>query len=270
MNDRERAATHPRHEDFPWTISVADHPPRKESAQYRASRNLMRKLVDTTGDWAFAPGPYQDHHGGGVWVKDEDGWFCVFLPLGVEWSAQFCADPKKVDGIRRYAVRLVRAFPDTLPGYAALGYDDGERLLSTAIETAEQVAEWTDSIFNASVPLPAGAHSGVLPTAAGYHHYPKPIVDIDHFRFDDFELFVADEQGLPVAVVPLSPRGSGDGRVRVLAAHAGSPYAARLVGAGAEAHVGAAELVEARGAEWDSTILPPDDRLAREAFRHQQ
>jgi hypothetical protein len=264
---------HTEHQDFPWTISVADHPPRTESAQYRASRKLMRTLVATTdGEWPFAPAPapapgpgsagYEDHHGGGVWVKDPDGWLCVLLPLGIEWSAQFCAAPEKVDRIRRCAARVVGAFPDTLPGYAALGYDDGERLLGTPIRTAGQVAEWTDSIFNASVPLPRGPHSGVLPTAAGYHHYPKPIVDIDHFRRDDFELFVTDERGLPVVVVPLAPRGSGDGRVRVLAAHADSSYAQRLVSPMARA------LQPEQ--EWDGAVLPPDDLLARQAFRRQQ
>ncbi|GGO88871.1 DUF6424 family protein [Wenjunlia tyrosinilytica] len=262
--------SHPRHEDFPWTISVADHPPRTESAQYRASKKLMRKLVDTTAEWAFAPGPYQDHHGGGVWVKDSDGWQCLFMPLGVEWSAQFCADPKKVDRMRRSAARVVKAFPDTLPGYAEFGYDHGERLLETPIKTAEQVAEWTDSIFNASVPLPAGTHSGVLPKAAGYHHYPKPIVDIDHFRFDDFELFVTDQRGLPVAVVPVSPRGSGDARVRVLAAHPDSPYAERLASPvpAADGAPGAKEGPMA--VDQDGAVLPPEDHLAREAFKRQR
>lgn len=266
------ARSHPEHEDFPWTISVADHPPRTESSQYKASRKLMRELVDTTDDWTFAPGPYQDHHGGGVWVKDGEGWICLFLPLGIEWSAQFCADPAKVDHIRQCAVRVVGAFPETLSGYAGFGYDDGERLLNTPIANADQVAEWTDSIFNASVPLPAGAHSGVLPKAAGYHHYPKPIVDIDHFRHDDFELFVSDEKGFSVAVVPVSPRGSGDGRVRVLAAHPRSAYAECLVTPSpAAAPRSAADAEpEARAEEWKGAVLPADDALARQAFRRQE
>ncbi|MFD8547161.1 DUF6424 family protein [Streptomyces sp. NPDC059649] len=267
------ARSHPEHEDFPWTISVADHPPRTESSQYQASRKLMRELVGTTDDWTFAPGPYQDHHGGGVWVKDGEGWICLFLPLGIEWSAQFCADPAKVDRIRQCAARVVGAFPDTLPGYTGFGYDDGERLLNTPIENAEQVAEWTDSIFNASVPLPAGAHSGVLPKAAGYHHYPKPIVDIDHFRHDDFELFVTDEKGFSVAVVPVSPRGSGDGRVRVLAAHPRSAYAESLVTpapAAAPRSAAADAEPEARDEEWKGAVLPADDALSRQAFRRQK
>jgi hypothetical protein len=124
---------------------------------------------------------------------------------------------------------VIAAFPATLPCYVDAGYHDGERLLTTPITTAEQVAEWTDSIFNASVPLPRAAHTGTLPSGAGYHHYPKPIVTIDHFRYDDFQLFVTDPQGHPAVVVPVAPRGSGDGRVRLLAAHPGSRYANRLL-----------------------------------------
>jgi len=97
-----------------------------------------------------------------------------------------------VDRLRLDAVRILAAFPATLAGYTELGYPVGQALLATPITTAEQVAAWVDSIFNASVPLPAGAHSGVLPAGAGYHHYPKPIVDIDRVRYDDFRLFVTD------------------------------------------------------------------------------
>ncbi|MYT31403.1 hypothetical protein GTY73_21855 [Streptomyces sp. SID8354] len=249
---------------------MADHPQRTDSPRYKASRTLMHKLVDTTGDWTFSPGPYQDHHGGGVWVKDHNGWMCLFLPLGIEWSAQFCADPAKVDQVRQFAARVVAAFPDTLPGYASFDYHDGEELLNTPIQSAEQVANWTDSIFNASVPLPAGTHSGVLPTAAGYHHYPKPIVDIDYFRFDDFNLFVEDGNGLSVAVVPVAPRGSGDGRVRVLAAHPDSPYAKRLVTPSGGHRPEMTGETEGPAVKADGAVLPAGDALAQQAFRLQQ
>ena len=121
-----------------------------------------------------------------------------------------------MDRLRQYAGRVVAAFPQTLPGYESFGYHDAESLLTTPITDANGIAAWTDSIFNASYPLPADTHTGMLPQAAGYHHYPKPIVDIDHFRFSDFKLFVTDSAGLPAVVVPVSPRGSGDGRVRLM------------------------------------------------------
>jgi hypothetical protein len=52
---------------------------------------------------------------------------------------------------------------------------------------------------------------------AGAHHYPEPIVDIQFFKRDDFPLWVDDDSGGKVALVPVGARGSGDGRVLVLA-----------------------------------------------------
>jgi Family of unknown function (DUF6424) len=274
------ADTHLEHEDFPWIIAVADHAKRTDSNAYRESRALMHEIVKTTRDWILAGDSYQDHHGGSVWVKDAQGWLCVQLPLGIEWSAQFCADPAKVDQLRQYAARIVAAFPDTLPGYLALGYMDGQRLLTTPVKDAAGVSAWTDSIFNASMPLPVGTHTGVLPTAAGYHHYPKPIVDIDHFRYADFELFVTDATGLPAAVVPVAPRGSGDGRVRLIAAHPDSAYIHRLAsptsppreqtgpqaaGLGVAQRTLPTGWVQQAGGE-PPDILSADDTLARQAF----
>jgi Family of unknown function (DUF6424) len=255
--------THTRQEDFPWMIAVVDHPDRSSSAAYVRSRTLMRKLVGSTPDWALAGKAYQDHHGGSVWVCDDAGWLCLQLPLGIEWSAQFCADPAKVDQLRRYAVRLVSGFAGTLPGYEALGYRDARRVLERPITDAAGVAAWTDSIFNAGLPLPAASHTGVLPKGAGYHHYPKPIVDIDHVRFDDFRLFVTDPAGLPAVVVPLSARGRGDGRVRLLAAHPDSAYVARLV------HHPAARGALGAAAPGPAEVLPADDPLAQQAFARQ-
>lgn len=275
----EMTSTHPEKEDCPWMIAVVDHPQRTDSPAFTRSRALMQSLVATTKDWVLSGDQYQDHHGGSVWVKDSAGWLCLQLPLGIEWSAQFCADPAKVDLLRQYAARVVAAFPQTLPGYESFGYHDAQNLLSTPITSADGVSAWTDSIFNASYPLPVAAHTGMLPTGAGYHHYPKPIVDIDHFRFGDFQLFVTDSAGRPAVVVPVSPRGSGDGRVRLLAAHVDSEYFHRLANppasapapAGAPAH---AETVTAPPAGQASDgeqpdILPSDDPLAQQAFAAQ-
>jgi hypothetical protein len=266
-------------------IAVVDHPPRTDSPAYRRSRTLMHELVETTPNWVLAGDQYQDHHGGSVWVKDQEGWLCVQLPLGIEWSAQFCADPAKVDRLRQYAARVVAAFPGTLPGYQALGYPEGESLLRAPITNAATVSAWTDSIFNASLPLPADTHTGVLPRAAGYHHYPKPIVDIDHFRFGDFQLFVTDSVGLPAVVVPVRPRGSGDARVRLLAAHPASVYIHRLSGSGAPPTGHAEGRPVTEGISPDLTaaapqtassdtggqpdILAADDPLAQQAFARQ-
>jgi hypothetical protein len=122
----------------------------------------------------------------------------------------------------------------------------------------------------------------MLPQAAGYHHYPKPIVDIDHFRFSDFQLFVTDSAGRPAVVVPVSPRGSGDGRVRLLAAHADSEYFHRLAGqhapgpapsgpapSGAGTQAAAAPPAEPAVADGPPDVLAADDPLAQQAFAAQ-
>jgi hypothetical protein len=273
------SGTHREHQDFPWTIAVVDHPPRKETAAYGRSRRLMIKMVGTIPDWVLAGDAYEDHHGGAIWVKDATGWLCLQLPLGIEWSAQFCADPAKVDRLRQYAARIVAAFPETVPGYVALGYTDAADLVATPIATAAQVSAWTDSIFNASLPLPHAAHSGVLPKGAGYHHYPKPIVDIDHFRFDDFQLFVTDADGLPAVVVPVGPRGSGDGRVRLIAAHPDSRYVQKLIEVDAVRHAGDVDGNAASAGTRpmrtalltadDADVLADSDPLAQKAFARQ-
>ncbi len=218
---------HPEHEDDAWTVNVGDHPARADSPQYVRSRTLMVKLVGQCQPWWFGDKPYQDHHGGGVWLKDSTGWLLVFGPAGIEWSAQFCADPAKVDMLRQLTARLVAGFPGTVAGYEAAGYHDAAGLLASPIKDADGVQAWTDGIFNASVAIPAGLHTGVLPQAAGYHHYPKPIVDIDRFKYDDFTLFVADPQGNPVAVTPVGRRGSGNGAVSVAWADPHTPLGRR-------------------------------------------
>ena len=205
---------HTEHEDDPWTIQIPDHPKRTDSPTYTHSRARMNTIAKGIKDFAYGDSPYEDHHGGGLWLKDADGWFLVRNVAGIEWSAQFCADPAKVDALRRNARRLYAAFPDAVD---ELGIRE---LLDTPITDAAGVAAWTDSICNASVPLPKPRHVGVVPgaTTGGVHHYPSPITEIDLFRFDDFDLWVETPGGGLAAVVPVAERGSGDGRTRVLMA----------------------------------------------------
>jgi Family of unknown function (DUF6424) len=246
--------THLESEDHGWTIEVGNHPERKDSAAYSRSRKLMIRLVELSQPWYLGDRPYQDHHGGGIWVKDEQGWLLITAAAGIEWSAQFCADPAKVDLLRQQANRIVAGFPATVPGYLELGYRDATALLGKPIVTVEDVAVWTDSIFNASVPMPVTLHSGVLPASAGYHHYPKPIVDIQLFKYADFNLFVKDDEGKQVAVTPVGQRGSGDGRVALAWAPEGSASHRRLHAA----HDAGKQL-----------ILDDKSTLARQAFAQQ-
>ena len=259
---------HHEHEDRPWTIQIPDHPKRTESRVYRASRRTMNKLARKSPTLTYGRPPYHDHHGGGLWLKDADGWFLVRNVIGIEWSAQFCADPAKVDLLRINARRLYAAYPQAVK---ELGIRE---LLDTPITDANGIARWTDSICNASLPLRAAFHTGVLPkaTTGGVHHYPSPIAEIELIKRDDFDLWVRTPDGALAAVVPVAPRGSGDGRTRLLFAAAPEPAGqptpiARLVGArpvGAGAPIGAAEE-----ALEDPTILPADHPLSQLAFVRQ-
>ncbi len=260
---------HPEHEDHPWTIEIPDHPPRTDSPEYVASRKAMNAMAKSVTDLFYGDAPYQDHHGGGLWLKDSDGWFVVRNLAGIEWSAQFCADPAKVDLLRQNARRLYAAFPDAV---AELDIAD---LLDTPIVDADGVARWTDSICNASMPLNPAFHTGVLPKAVtgGVHHYPSPIAEIELFKRDDFALWVTDAGGTLAAVVPVAPRGSNDGRVRVLLAavqgDATTPEPLALLGRAAAAPEGLLMGLPGAPAE-DPTILPADHPLALAAFAAQR
>lgn len=257
---RPMPPTHPEHEDHPWTIEIPDHPKRTESRTYRASRKKTNELAATVTDLFFGPPRYEDHHGGGLWLKDADGWFIVRNIAGIEWSAQFCADPAKVDRLRVNARRLYAAFPEVV---TELGIRE---LLDTPITDAKGVAQWTDSLCNASLPYPRAFHQGVLPKSGtgGVHHYPSPIAEIALFKHDDFNLWVADGD-IEVAVVPVSERGSGDGRTRVLySARSEQPGSSPL--AALQAGIGVAGVEEV---DTDPTILPADHPVSISAYAQQ-
>src|SRR3954453_22102945 len=94
---------HVQRESHPWARRIPGHPRRKDSATYVSSRRHMVEMAKTVPDMIYGTPPYQDHHGGGLWLKDTDGWFLVRNLVGMEWSSQFCADPAKVDCLRRNA-----------------------------------------------------------------------------------------------------------------------------------------------------------------------
>jgi Family of unknown function (DUF6424) len=190
-----------------------------------------------------------------------------------------CADPAKVDLLRQNAKRLYDLVAPQIKQQL-----DPNGLLDTQIQDAAGVATWTDSIFNAGLPLQQSFHVGVLSAAdsapaagtgqgqapaatqspnppaaanqepAGLHHYPTPVVDIQLFKYDDFQLWVIDDEGNPAAVAPVAARGSGDARVHVLYATPGSQLAKQK-----------------QAAERANTplILGPEHPLAKQAFQNQ-
>ena len=90
----------------------------------------------------------------------------------------------------------------------------------------------------------------------GVHHYPKPITDIQFFKYNDFVLWVTDPQsGMPAAVTPASPRGSGDSLVEITFT---SPRTALH---------SAQQSAEAAG---ERLLLPANHPMAKQAFVMQQ
>jgi Family of unknown function (DUF6424) len=267
---------HHEHEDYPWTRNIPPHPPRKETTDYRRSRTTMNELAKSTDDFFYGPQPYEDHHGGGLWLKDEDGWFLIRNLAGIEWSAQFCADPKKVDELRLIARRLYARFPEAVEELNIA------ELLDTLIETPEDVARWTDSICNASVALSQEEHRGTLPAAAGLHHYPGPVAEIEFFKYDDFDLWHEDEETREiVAVTPIAPRGSGDRRVRPVFATPAiveelRPHAAHIEYLAEEPNLSSDEIGDpgalrrTRLEQPRDLILSADHPFSREAFASQE
>ncbi|HEX8112411.1 MAG TPA: DUF6424 family protein [Kofleriaceae bacterium] len=255
---RDVQNVHVSHAGQPITYYTAGHPPRTDSAYYLRSRKALHQIVGTLGQPFFGPEPIQDHHGGGLWVYDDEGWFLVRNLAGIEWSGQFCADPAKVDRLRRNARRLYAGFPRSFDEFKTLGIDL-EELLDTPITDAEGIARWTDSICNASVPLPQPLHTGTVPKGGGVHNYPTPVTDIAFFKRDDFTLWVIDEEGHDVAVVPTHPHSAGQRDLHVIHTEPGSRLN-RL-------H----KAVEARG---QGFILQEGDplhaHLARQAFARQR
>jgi hypothetical protein len=295
------SSTEPIHtegETHPWKVNVPNHPQRADSPEYVAARKQMIEIAAQAPGLIYGEAPYQDHHGGALWLKDAQGWFLVRNLAGIEWSAQFCADPAKVDLLRQNAKRLYDLLAPEIKQQL-----DPHGLLDTPIKDAAGVASWTDSIFNAGVPLQPSFHTGTLPGGSstvpddnstpvdgtatpadgtatpadgtatpadgsapspspsagqepgGVHHYPTPIVDIQLFKYDDFQLWVTDGQGNPAAVAPVAPRGSGNASIHVLYATPGSQLAQQKQ---------AAENANA------PLILGPDHPLAQQAFTRQQ
>ena len=294
---------HPESESHPWAIDVANHPARQDSPEYVAAKNKMNKIAAQATGLIYGEGPYEDHHGGALWLQDSQGWFIVRNQAGIEWSAQFCAEPAKVDLLRQNAKRLYDLVAPQLKQQL-----DPDGLLDTPIKDAAGVAKWTDSIFNAGVPLHPSVHTGVLPAGAapaagaeaapaaapapgaqappaagaqappaagaqappaagaqapsaaangqlaGVHHYPTPITDIQLFKYDDFQLWVTDQQGNPAAVAPVDKRGSGNASVHVLYATPGSQLAQQK------------SATERAGAP---LILPPGHPLSMQAYQNQ-
>lgn len=241
------------------TENVAGHSARKDSPQFAKARATVQKIVATLEPNPYGPPPVQAHHGGSIWLHDGTRWRLALNWAGIEWSAQFCCDPVRVDALRENAAVITAAFPATIPELQKLGYQDVE-LLSTPVTDADGIAKYVDSIWNSCVPIPQLNHTGRVrarsPLAAGVHNYPESMCAIPRVMRADYVPFVVDPATkTAVVVAPVAPRGSGDGRVRVLFAEKGHPLAKRK------------ETARSKGA---ALILSPENPISQAAFAKQR
>jgi Family of unknown function (DUF6424) len=112
---------HSESETHPWSIQVPNHPVRSDSPEYVAARQKMNQIAAGATGLVYGSAPFQDHHGGALWLKDDQGWFLVRNLAGIEWSAQFCLDSKV-----RVLTADLRWIPigDAVVGQSLLGFEE--------------------------------------------------------------------------------------------------------------------------------------------------
>ena len=203
------------------TVYTDSHPPRTDSPEYLASR---RQLMTTQRGACLicggvpdlshpemtpvgSPVGKQDHHGGGIVVKD------VLVALNlfpIEWSQGWGSSPAALS-------KLVSNL-NIIMGLL------GEEPYSATISDIPSLMAYVDSTFNANVRFCAPHHVGLQTQhtpdangheACGIHEIPAPIfwgqLTCDWQRFDMWLGTTGTVAG--------APHPSGDGSVVVLHAH---------------------------------------------------
>lgn len=193
------------------------HPTRTDSPAYVASRKWLMEqaaggciVCHGPGDLSHPEAPadshgLEDHHGGGLYLKDVLVGFNLF---GLEWSLGWAADAK-----------LVNEFIGLLK---QAGFAQGWQ---KNVETTADVMEWVDSVYNANVKLCQPHHIGTQKQhtpdangheAVGIHEIPLPIwlgqVTCEWTRFD---MWAGTTGTIAVAAPPTVPAG----HVQVLHLH---------------------------------------------------
>ncbi len=202
---------------------------RTDSPQFVDVRAAVQAIVGTLSPNPYGPLPIQAHHGGSVWLYDGKMWRLVLNWAGVEWSAQFCCDPARVEALRQNAEGDHTGVPRDHPG-ARKDWLPGQRPAFQSHHRRSRGRNTRRQHLELVLPIPQMGHTGSVsattPLGTGVHNYPEPMCAIPRVMHADFVPFVVDPgSGAVATVAPVAPRGSGDGRVRVLFAEKGHPLA---------------------------------------------
>jgi hypothetical protein len=118
--------------------------------------------------------------------------FLLFRNTNIIWpGVENVAEPEKVERLRRNAVALLEAFPETIPQLEKLKIMV-KATLNKPIKTPKDVEVWANSIFN----------TGPIT------NLPMHVEDAQALAYDDFHLQVRGGRH-PVWVLPAGPRDSG-------------------------------------------------------------
>src|SRR5712692_9397866 len=154
----------------------------------------------------------------GLWLKDAAGWFLVRNLCGIEWSAQFCADPAKVDQLRQAAKRLYARFPEGRrrarhPAPAGQAHHDGEG--RGRLDRLDLQRE-----------CPPGDRRAPRGTAEGRRNPSLPLPGRGDRVLQVRRLPALGDRrpGWGSRGYPCRATGSGDGRTRVVATEPGSSF----------------------------------------------
>ena len=106
-------------------------------------------------------------------------------------GAENCADPKKVEHLRRNVEDLYRVYPETLDALQKLGIRVRTQV-NHPIRNQADVTAWATSMFNNA---PQGQ--------------PEHVAATEALCYDDFHVEVPTGGKAPAYVIPAAPRGSG-------------------------------------------------------------
>jgi hypothetical protein len=131
---------------------------------------------------------------GAIPIYDHGNWRILRNRYTIYEGAENCADPMKVEHLRRNVEELYRVFPQTPENLEKLGIRV-KRLVAHPIKNQADVTAWATSIFN-----------------VGPMEYPAHVNDTKALAYEDFSVQVPHKDR--TYVVPNAPRGSGTAVLR--------------------------------------------------------
>jgi hypothetical protein len=150
-----------------------------KSGLFRAWEKITGQQVTLLGRTGYIP-----------LYDDASGWHIVRNRYTIYEGAENCADPAKVDALRRFVQEFLDGFPNTVEQLDRLGVK-AKSLLSRPIRTHAEVEAWANSVFN----------------TGPVEEVPLWVTETQALAYDDYCVTVTVPDGVHY-LIPLYPRGS--------------------------------------------------------------